>query len=145
MKERNFGGQEEGNEKELYNKAVENLKLAKNLKQTFEAKLREALGGKPETHGALRSALQFAISNDVATADTAGDYLLEVANYLQKKAGIVTPAATEAKQLAAELKGIRGKIEHNWDTKGKTPEGYDAKPDLEEVRRLFTRLERIYV
>src|ERR1035437_325908 len=122
-------------------KARENLRSAKDFSITFESKLAEALQGK-----ALNaSALHYALTSGAGSAESAGDYLDDVASYLEAyREGNATTNA-EIRALAGELKEVRGRIEADWKAEGKTPEGYDPEKALIEIRGLFSRLSNLNI
>lgn len=128
-------------------KARENLKSAKDWETIFEHRLSEAnaesekVGSRPFN----MSAIHHAMSTGAGATESAGDYLGWVADYLEKRYSGNIKTNKEIRTLADKFKEIRGKIETDWTTQGKTPEGYDSKEALQEIRGLFRRLKNIYV
>ncbi|MDP2789022.1 MAG: hypothetical protein Q8O46_03155, partial [bacterium] len=111
----------------------------------FESRLIEANKGSVQTGGNKEniSAIHHAMSTGAGSTQSAGDYLSDVADYLEKNRSGNRETNMQVRKLADELKTVRGEIETEWRTEGATPNGYDPKKALTKIRGLFGRLRQV--
>lgn len=127
---------------DIREKARRNLQLAKDFGARFEGRLKE-LNDESGKRGEGKDGMG-AIHNAIAhSADSAGQYLTDVADYLETNLSGNKETNREVRSLANELKALKGEIETEWKTEGATPDGYDPKKALAKIRGLFERLRQV--